>query len=59
MRGSYWNPEEVKELYRLRGEGYSYREIGDKIGRSRFAVRNKLVREGLTGCTTIVNAATD
>ncbi|WJI09152.1 hypothetical protein FGU46_03125 [Methanobacterium sp. CWC-01] len=48
MVGNYWSREDVETLHRLRRDGLSYKEIGDSIGRTSNAVKNKLVREGLT-----------
>lgn len=39
---TWWTPEQVEELSRMRADGYSYAAIAERIGRSESACRKKL-----------------
>lgn len=43
MVGKAWAPEETEELRRLVSDGLSHADIGRAVGRSRHAVRNRLL----------------
>jgi hypothetical protein len=48
-----WSDEETQFAIQLCGEGFSHRQIGDKIGRSKHQVRSRLVKLGVPSLRTL------